>query len=346
VGGVTDYIEQSDRLQLCRFADLLRRVPAPWQIRGVLREQSVSLLYGRRGCYKSFLALDLATCLATGTPWHDHAIPTPGLVLYIAGEGGGGMVQRARAWVEAHGLAPSVINLLFIIEPVVVTATSDDMDLLIERIREAIGWLPAGTPDPDDGHIFETPLAHQWPALIVIDTLARCFIGDENAPEDMGQFIQGVDRLKHEFNTSVLILHHTGRDESHERGHTALGGACDTVYRVDHDAETQTLTLTNEKMKDAREPAPMDLSYREVLVTRRAGDDPDEDLTSVIIVSAAENAAARTAHALQVLVETGPLTWVSWCQVSGLPRATFARLVVRLTKSGEIVKENEKWRKR
>ena len=337
-------IEHSDRLHLYPFEALLRRAPAPWQIRGVLREQSVSLLYGRRGCYKSFLALDLGASLATGLAWHDHEIPVPGLVIYVAGEGGGGMVQRARAWVEAHAILPRDVNLLFIVEPVIVTATSDDMDLLIDRIRDAIGWLPAGTPDLETGHAYDQAVAHQWPALVVIDTLARCFVGDENAPEDMGQFIQGADRLKHEFNTSVLILHHTGRDETHERGHTALAGACDTIYRIDHDADTQSLLLTNEKMKDSREPEPIELSYRVVQVARRLGDDPDEDLTSVIIESTAASLAQKTAQVLNVLTTAGSLTWANWLQGSGMPKTTFGRIVVGLHKSGEIVKENNEWR--
>src|SRR5216683_2634569 len=95
-------IERPDRLLLCSFGDLVNSPPAPWMVRGVLREQSVSLLYGRRGCYKSFVALDLAASLATGIPWQGHPIPTSGLVIYVAGEGGGGMVQRARAWAEFH----------------------------------------------------------------------------------------------------------------------------------------------------------------------------------------------------------------------------------------------------
>ena len=36
--------------------------------------------------------------------------------------------------------------------------------------------------------------------LIIVDTLARSFDGgNENAPQDMGEFIQGCDDLMHEF---------------------------------------------------------------------------------------------------------------------------------------------------
>lgn len=337
-------IERPDRLLLSTFAELVTRPPAPWQVRGVLREQSVSLLYGKRGCYKSFLALDLGASVATGQPWQGHEILQQGLVIYVAGEGGGGMVQRARAWAEHHQTPPSSINMLFVTEPVVCTATSDDMEILISRLQTAIDWYPEGWVDPETGHQYEHATAREWPRLIIIDTLARCFIGDENQQEDMGMFIQGVDRLKQEFNCSVLILHHTGRDESHERGSTALGGACDTVYRLDNDSEAKQLLLTNEKMKDSREPEPVELYYQQVKVRRRPDDDPLEELTSVVLGTVPGDNPERTEKMLRVLEEAGSLSWGNWRSSTGIPKTAFHGLVRELDQNGVIVRENNKWK--
>ena len=53
--------------------------------------------------------------------------------------------------------------------------------------------------------------------LIILGTLARCFGGsDENAAKDMGAFIQGCDTSKAVTQTSVLIVHHSGKGQ--ERG--------------------------------------------------------------------------------------------------------------------------------
>lgn len=336
-------IEQDERLTLCHFSELVTRPPAPWQLRGIFREQSVVMLYAKRGGFKSFLALDMGASMATGLAWHGHEVVTPGLVIYIAAEGGGGMVQRARAWAEQHDMRPSMVNMRFITEPAIVTATSEDMDLVIDRIRAAIDWLPEGTIDEDSGHQYENPTAREWPVLIIIDTLARCFLGDENQQEDMGQFIQGVDRLKMEFNCSILILHHTGRDESHERGSTALGGACDTIYRLDADTATHELTLTNEKMKDSREPMPLALLYREVQVKRQPQDDPLEDLTSLIIDSVEDQTLQREAQILDALRE-GPATVSELAVLTGLPKPTLYRYLVRQVNSGQIIKEKGQYR--
>lgn len=335
-------VERPDRLLLCRFDELVTRPPAPWQIRGVLREQSVALLYGRRGCYKSFLALDVGASLATGQPWQEHEVVRPGLVIYVAAEGGGGMVQRARAWASEHQVLPSKVNMRVITEPVIVTATSEDIEVLIYRIQDAIDWYPEGYTDTETGHTYAHPTAKEWPVLIIIDTLARCFLGNENHPDAMGEFVQGVDRLKAEFNCSILIIHHTGRDESHERGHTNLPGACDTIYRLDADEQAETLLLTNEKMKDGREPEPLELHYREVPVVRRKDDDPHEDLTSIIIERLP---TVRTLDdTLQALIDIGgTATWQEWKEVSGASKPSFSRHLVRLRQQGKITKEKNQY---
>lgn len=336
-------VERPNRLQLVKFADLVNRTAAPWQVRGVLRERSLTQIYGPPGGYKSFVALDLAASIATGLPWQGHPIVESGLVIYIAAEGGGGMVTRARAWAEQHDIYPFKVNVQFVVEPVSLTATSEDMDILVHRIKQAIDWIPEGSIDEETGHHYDSDGAREWPVLIIVDTLARCYVGDENKTEDMGQFVQGLGRLQREFDTSVLVVHHSGRDVSHERGNTALRGACDTIYRLDADRDASRLTLSCEKMKDSKEPEPIELVFREVEVTRRKGDDPLDDLTSIIIDVEEGDSAAKEQKMLSVLRDSGPLSWADWFGLTGMSKATFNRYLVRLRKNGLIVKENSNW---
>lgn len=54
--------------------------------------------------------------------------------------------------------------------------------------------------------------------MIILDTLARCFGGnDENDARDMGAFIRGCDELKRRTGATVLVVHHSGKDET--KGH-------------------------------------------------------------------------------------------------------------------------------
>lgn len=335
--------ERPDRLQLIRWADIVKRTAAPWLVRGVLRVRSLIQIYGPPGGYKSFVALDIAASLGAAIPWHDAPVVTPGLVIYVAAEGGGGMVTRTRAWSEQHNLHPTRINVLFVVEPVTITATSEDMDILVHRIQEAIHFIPEGTHDEEYGY-HDCDSAREWPVLIIIDTLARCYLGDENKTEDMGQFVQGLGRLQREFNSSVLVVHHSGRDESHERGNTALRGACDTIYRIDANRDDQTLKISCEKMKDSKEPEDRILVYREVSVSRREDDDPLDEMTSIVLDSEEGDSTDKEERALNVLAENGPLSWANWFGLTGMPKATFNRVIVRLRKSGLIIKEKSDWR--
>lgn len=72
-------------------------------------------------------------------------------------------------------------------------------------------------------------------SLIIIDTLARAAAGlDENSARDMGYFIQRMDYIKNQLNTSILLIHHCGKDMSvGMRGSTSLLSAADTSIKID-----------------------------------------------------------------------------------------------------------------
>ncbi|MEZ8388257.1 AAA family ATPase [Vibrio splendidus] len=69
--------------------------------------------------------------------------------------------------------------------------------------------------------------------LIIIDTLARCFIGDENSSTDMNSFIKGCDKIKQEALTSIICVHHVGKDANKGmRGSSSLLGTLDFSYSI------------------------------------------------------------------------------------------------------------------
>ena len=60
-------------------------------------------MHGAPGSGKSFCALDIGLSISAGMPWHDKAT-RQGSVLYIAGEGVGGLGRRVKAFERYHGL--------------------------------------------------------------------------------------------------------------------------------------------------------------------------------------------------------------------------------------------------
>jgi len=203
----------------------------------LLETSALALAFGDPGCGKSFVAIDLACCIATGHEFHGREV-RQGAVIYLAGEGHNGLKRRAVAWGKHAGRNP------------------DDGPLYFSEVPARL--LDAAHANAVAAAVDSIAASKGNPALIVVDTLARSFAGgDENATKDMNDFIASVDVMKARYpGCVVLIVHHTGHsDKQRARGSLALKGALDAEYRVEKVDGTIALICT--KMKDAPEPPPM-----------------------------------------------------------------------------------------
>ncbi|TDF66492.1 hypothetical protein E1J61_09410 [Cupriavidus sp. L7L] len=203
-----------------------------WLIDGVLEQGTSCMLFGASGSGKSFIALDWACCVATGTDWHGQAVETAP-VFYIVGEGVPGFRRRMRAWARTKGIAGEEMPLHVLKFPV---SLSDD-DAASDLSQKIARRVPAGQP-----------------CMVVIDTLARNFGGDENSNTDVNRLISKIDtHLRIPLNASVVIVHHSGNSEKDRaRGASALKAAMDHEYRVERrSGDLRVLQCT--KMKDGPE---------------------------------------------------------------------------------------------
>jgi hypothetical protein len=207
----------------------LASLPQPtWLAGSWLTSGSFALLYGKPGDGKTFVALDLACAIATGSWWH-HCRTSPGAVLYVAAEGASMFDARITAWettndtaVERLYVLPDAVNLLDVV------------------------WADA----------LATVAARLDVVLVVIDTLNRCMIGgDENTARDMGMFVAGCDTIRRTSGATVLVNHHDSRAGGNPRGSSALDGACDTILAVS--ADNGVVTVRTTKQKDAEPAAPL-----------------------------------------------------------------------------------------
>jgi hypothetical protein len=71
-------------------------------VRGLVETDSVAVVFGDPGGGKSFLALDLVACVASGRAFHGRPVRS-GPVVYIAGEGHNGIRRRLSAWEKQTG---------------------------------------------------------------------------------------------------------------------------------------------------------------------------------------------------------------------------------------------------
>jgi RecA-family ATPase len=222
--------------------------PPTWLAHNVIPSGSLSCLYGPPNIGKSFVALDLAHCVASDTRWLDRRVRFGSVVYVAAGEGVSGLRSRIDAWESWN--QESVGACVYLTESI--------------PLHQAVSVRK-----------FLKSIADYDPTFVVFDTLARCMPGaNENSVEDMGLAIAAADEIRSETGAAVLFVHHSGRPDDegniHERGSSALPAAVDTLIEVKGDLEDRERRreLVCRKQKDAERFFSISLRLKEV---RRGG---------------------------------------------------------------------------
>lgn len=299
--------------RLLSDVELEQQPPLAWCVENFIPAGAFAVLYGPPGALKTSLALDIASCIASGRAFHTRAVHRAP-ALYVIAESGGAFSARLRAW-KRHRAVVESIPLYFLPHPVQLTSPRD-----IDALIRAVGAMPSK------------------PGLIVIDTLSRCLVGaDENAAKDLGVAVAAVDRIRAATSGAVLLVHHSGKTGQHERGSSVLRGACDVMLAVE--CKRGLLSVRCEKMRDA--PAFPPLTF-----TVEVQDLGDGHSACVLTPAATSMEIADSQHqqgvvlashrqALDVLKGFGKAgaTYGEWHHASGLPEATFRRARKELERS-------------
>ena len=220
--------------------DQIKIRPPEWLIRGILERNTTAMVFGDPGGGKSFLAIDWACRIATGTPWQNRRVQQAPVV-YLAGEGERGFRIRTKAWEITNDI--SIDEKPLFAAPAVAIPDPAQLADVVSIINEEVGR----------------------PSLIVLDTLARNFgDGDENSTQDMSRFVAACDAIRREYDATMLIVHHTGHsDKNRARGAIAMKAALDAEYHLVNDGTGQLL-LSTTKMKEAEIPPPLAMELLKV----------------------------------------------------------------------------------
>jgi hypothetical protein len=254
--------------------DSIKDEPVEWLVDSIIPKRSFVALYAPPASYKSFISLDLAEAIATGRDWMGYRIPKKGAVLYICGEGHGGMGARVKA-CKIQNKSPDGANLYIIRAQLNLRSSPEDFAELLDAINDLIAEI-------------DEPLE-----IIILDTLMRMSGGgfNENSSEDMGAFITQAGKLQEIFECALMVIHHSGKDVTKGlRGHSSLLGAVDTeleIQRQDsviNSADTSVIgnaILTVSKQKDGADSIQIGIEI--VLVEIGTSDLGFETLTSLAI---------------------------------------------------------------
>lgn len=283
--------------------DGIGNIPPPEPlIVDVLPLDSLAAIIGPSGIGKSFVALDMALCVAHGIDWHDHTV-TAGPVVYVAAEGARGVGQRVAAWLEHHQHPRRRYPVHFLALPVNVFQA--------EWAATLADYCETRTPN-----------------LVVLDTLARCTVGaEENAAKDMGRVVEHLDTIRRRTGACVAPVHHTGKDTGRGgRGSSALLGATDTELTITGGGNTVQIRWT--KTKDSAEPRPLTLE-RQVVGA------------SCVLVAGTESlltsGALESLSALRSIEVPGGIAAGAWLDSCEASKTTFYRHRQQLLDAGQVV---------
>ena len=213
----------------------LLALPSPkWLVRGVLIERGLFEIYGKFKTGKTFWAIEMACCIATGLDFMDA--PTKrGSVLYVIAEGSRKLfAYRVRQWAfeRSNGDAAERDRLMAMLDDnlaIVPVAVFVDVKEKVEKFTKA-------NPQPR--------------AVVFIDTLFRSIKGDVMNSDDMTNFVAGCSFIQRRLDSALVFLHHQKRTEAKGGFGSVVGEASvDGALKVSSPRKGQT-ELRLEIMRD------------------------------------------------------------------------------------------------
>lgn len=216
-------------MEIVPFREVRWRPEKKSLVKQIIPSRGIGLLVGPSSTGKSALALDLGLSIARGTTWCGKATMN-GVVVYVAAEAPDSAERRIEAYREKHGLHEEDLHFYLLKSAPHLNKpdSSGPIVQLLNTLERSFGPIRA----------------------LIIDTLAAATVGmDENESSQMGALINSVQEIASEIETTVILVHHTGKDvERGARGHSSLGAAVDFQINVSRAKEIVTLRLA--KLRD------------------------------------------------------------------------------------------------
>ena len=179
--------------------------PKPIIDNGLLLDGTLLLLIGPPKSKKTFLTMNLALSIASGSDFSGFKVPKPKKVLYLLAEGGF-YPTRDRFKKMAKGKNQN----LFVGFP---------------------NYLPINS---EDGYHFLYNLVNEFnPDVLILDPLIKFHDVDENSASQMSDVLGKIRTMMAELELSVILVHHTGKVASRGgRGSSVIVGDYDSCIEI------------------------------------------------------------------------------------------------------------------
>lgn len=203
--------EQDDKYPVRTLNNILTNgIPEiKWRIKNLVPERGITIIGGLAGTFKTWAAMDMAVCCASGKLFLDEFETEKCNVLYLDEENGDiTLPYRFNKLINGHDSAKEEFDNLFISMfnniKVDTNDTVSTLNLLIEKFQ---------------------------PKLVIIDSMVRCMMGEEDKSKDVRIVFDNLkDVFKKYQDLSFVLLHHTTKQG---RGLTSLRGSGDFAAFAD-----------------------------------------------------------------------------------------------------------------
>ena len=253
-----------------------------WLIEQLWSAEAVGIIGGEPKCGKSFLALELAVSVASGTSCLGRfPVARAARVLLFAAEDPLHVVrERIEGITTARGVALRDLPLFVITAPRLRLDDSTHCEQLSETVEKI------------------------RPALLVLDPFVRLHAIDENAAGEVAPLLAFLRHLQRKHQLAVALVHHARKDAGRSRPGQALRGSSEFHAWGDSNLylrrRDQSLRLSVEH-RAARSPDDLTLELATDPLALRIADSPPAAETPNQI-----SAAQRIEQAL--VAATAPLT--------------------------------------
>lgn len=240
-------IEES--IKVLTYEDLLA-IPAPkWWVHGLLKQSSLAILAGAGGLGKTFLALYLAVCIASGIPWFGRSV-TKGKVLYVGAEGVEDFAKR-------------------------LGAISDYHNIRIEAFKDNMRFVEAGVnlSDNDSMDAFAKVLSEYEFDVIILDTFSQLTsVQNENDASQVSAVLKVKRKLRAlKPGSTILTIHHAGKESGRYRGSSAMRDNVDTLISIFGTSKGFALSTHSEDSGKQRSGEPIKLTGFELVPHQPTG---------------------------------------------------------------------------
>ena len=296
------------------LSEIFARPRLEYLLQGMFIEIGTGVISADYGGFKSFIALDMGLCIATGRDWMGRKTKR-GSVVYVTPEGAYTIADRVKAWMIRHDVKELPENFEVIEMPVQI-ADATQRQLLIDELREL---------NPD---------------FVIFDTVAKCNVGrDENDNAAMGEFTHGMEEVSRALEAFVLAIHHNNK-QGGARGAISLPANLDASVTLKR-SPGRIVTISCDRVKGA----PFDdFSLIGRVVEIGELDELGEPITSLVFeptdtpATSIPQADQTRERILRTLENAGPngLTATDWKGRAGVGRSTLAEHRLALVNENRV----------